>query len=99
MQVNYDVASGAATIHTIDATMARAWTTGTIVLSNASFNELALALQNTYNIKLSSKNNATLNYQYNLKINTTHTLDETLRIICSVHLNHYRRTNNEVVLY
>ncbi|MBE9584949.1 FecR domain-containing protein [Mucilaginibacter sp. JRF] len=99
MQVNYDVDSGIANITTVDASIARAWTTGKIILSNATFSELALALQNTYNIKLSSTNEATINYQYNLKINTQHTLDETLRIICSVHQNHYRRTDNEVILY
>ncbi|MCC8408036.1 FecR domain-containing protein [Mucilaginibacter sp. UR6-1] len=99
MQVKYDPAKAEATVSLADAGAATSWTEGRLVFTKATFNELAFAMANTYGIKLISKNKAATNYRYNIHINTSRTLDETLRIICSVHQNHYRRNNNEVIIY
>jgi transmembrane sensor len=98
-QVNYDVASGSAKVIKADGLASRIWTEGKLMLNNATFNDLAFAITNTYGIKLVSKNNASKNYRFNININTQRTLDETLRIICSVHQNTYRRKADEIAIY
>lgn len=98
-QVNYDLADGRARIIKADGAAARSWTEGKLMFSDATFNELAFAINNTYGLKLVSKNNASKNYRFNININTQRTLDETLRIICSVHQNTYRRKADEIVIY
>ncbi|MBL4678193.1 MAG: FecR family protein [Mucilaginibacter sp.] len=99
MQVNYNPANEKANVIKTDGSIANTWTKGKVMLNKATFKELAFALNNIYGVKLSSRNRATTSYLYNININTSHTLDETLRIICSVHQNHYRRNADEVVIY
>lgn len=99
MQLKYNVAKQNAKIGRADAEATRLWTTGKLVLKQATFNELAFAMANTYGVQLINKNSMGSNYRYNITINTTRTIDETLRIICSVHHNHYRRNNNDVIIF
>lgn len=99
MQVTYNPESGKARVTNSNGAFANAWTEGKVMLNKATFKELAFAVNNIYGIKLSSRNKATTSYLYNINISTSHTLDETLRIICSVHQNHYRRNADEVVIY
>jgi transmembrane sensor len=98
-QISY-VRNGSFRIEKSDAAQANSWTVGQSVLVQATFEEVALVIRNIYGVQLLSQNKATTNYKYNLHIKTTHTLDETLKIICSVHQNTYkRRKNNEVIIY
>lgn len=98
-QINYDVATGQSKVSIANGLASKSWTEGKLVFADATFHELAFAINNTYGVKLVSKNKASKNYRFNININTQRTLDETLRIICSVHQNHYRRNTNEVVMY
>ncbi|AYL97895.1 FecR family protein [Mucilaginibacter celer] len=77
----------------------RGWIEGRSALSNASFRELAMTVNNIYGVKVSSKNKQTDTYKYNIIISRQHTVDETLRLICSIHKNSCRRQNNEVSIY
>jgi len=100
LQVSYSILNGSYQIDKSDASQAHSWTTGQTILSNAPFEEVALAIKNVYGTQLISQNKTAVHYKYNLHINTTHTLDETMKIICSVHQNTYkRRNNNEVIIY
>jgi transmembrane sensor len=99
MQVIYNPESDNATIDNVNSTIAQSWTKGQLTLKKATFKELALAINNMYGVKLTSNNKAATGYLYNININKTRTLDETLRIICSIHQNHYRRNADEVVIY
>lgn len=76
-----------------------AWFQKVISLNHASFNELAKIIQINYGVKIRSGNKSTATYVYNLQIRSTRSLTETLKIICSVHQNKYRRTGNEIVIY
>jgi ferric-dicitrate binding protein FerR (iron transport regulator) len=77
----------------------RRWVEGRSALSNASFRELALTVNNIYGVKLTSKNKQTDTYKYNIIISQSRTVDETMRLICSIHKNSCRRQNNDVTLY
>lgn len=77
----------------------KGWVEGRSALSNASFRELALTVNNIYGVKLTSKNKQTDTYKYNIIISQSHTVDETLRLICSIHKNSCRRQNNDVTMY
>lgn len=68
-------------------------------LDHASFTEVAKVMRVNYGVVLRSNKRTTTNYQYNLQIRSTRSLDQTMKIICSVHQNKYRRVGNEVVLY
>ncbi|MEN0053096.1 MAG: FecR family protein [Mucilaginibacter sp.] len=100
LQINYSTQSGNYQVYKCDASQAHSWTTGQSILNNASFEEVALTIKNVYGVLLTSPNKAAIHYKYNLHINTTHTLDETMKIICSVHQNTFkRRNNNEIIIY
>ncbi|SFC68359.1 ferric-dicitrate binding protein FerR, regulates iron transport through sigma-19 [Parapedobacter composti] len=75
------------------------WREGVVALRNASFDELALAVRNCYGIELKAGNNNISSHRYSLTIRTAYRLEETLRIICSIHQHQYRRENNEVIIY
>ncbi|XHR98371.1 FecR domain-containing protein [Mucilaginibacter sp. UC70_90] len=81
------------------AKKSKGWVEGRNALSNASFRELALTVNNIYGVKLTSKNKQTDTYKYNIIISQSHTVDETMRLICSIHKNSCRRQNNEVTMY
>lgn len=75
------------------------WFQKVINLNHASFNELAKIIAINYGVKIKSGNKDTATYVYNLQIRSTRSLTETLKIICSVHQNKYRRIGNEIVIY
>ncbi len=77
----------------------KGWVEGRSALSNASFRELALTVNNIYGVKLISKNKQTDTYKYNIIISQSHTVDETMKLICSIHKNSCRRQNNDVTMY
>jgi len=70
-----------------------------IRLRNASFAELSRAVKTIYGIKLSSRNRNVAAYVYNLHIRSTRSFEETLKVICSIHKNKYRRTKNGIEIY
>lgn len=75
------------------------WFQKVINLNHASFNELAKIIAINYGVKIRSGNKHTATYVYNLQIRSTRSLTETMKIICSVHQNKYRRIGNEIVIY
>jgi len=75
------------------------WFQKVINLNHASFNELVKIIHINYGVKIRSGNKNTAAYVYNLQIRSTRSLTETLKIICSVHQNKYRRIRNEIVIY
>ncbi|AOM80530.1 FecR family protein [Pedobacter steynii] len=75
------------------------WFQNVINLNHASFDELAKIIRINYGVKIRSGNKQTAGYVYNLQIRSSRSLTETLKIICSVHQNKYRRIKNEIVIY
>lgn len=83
----------------IDASRADGWKNGTVNLDKASFEELALHLNNIYGVNLISQNKSTKTYSYNLQIHADRSIEQTMDIICSMHQIKYRRNGNDVILY
>jgi len=98
-KITYSTKEHTGYVSTDNAESSRTWAEGKTVLNRVSFTELALALHNIYGVKLTSKNKLTHTYQYNIIISPSRTIDETLRIICSIHQNKYRRRDNEIIIY
>ena len=98
-KITYSIKGHTGSVTRCDAENSRTWTEGHTALNYVSFRELALAVKNIYGIQLTSKNKLTNTYKYNIIISSSRTIDETMRIICSIHQNSFRRKNNEVIIY
>ncbi|MBE8720894.1 FecR family protein [Sphingobacterium pedocola] len=75
------------------------WTSGKVVLQDADFDELALAINNTYGIILQAGNAQIARQQYSMPIIKYVSVDEALRAIQSIHQNKIRKEGNTVILY
>ncbi|TYR36260.1 DUF4974 domain-containing protein [Sphingobacterium phlebotomi] len=75
------------------------WTSGKQVLQDAGFEELALAVKNTYGITLVADNDRIARQQYSLPIRKSVPLDEFLEAIQSIHHNKIRKEGERVILY
>jgi transmembrane sensor len=99
-KIIYSLINQTGRVSSCDAAVSKTWAEGNTELNSVSFDELANAIKNIYGVKLKSANKLTNNYQYDIVISSSHTLDETMRIICSVHHNKFRRNNNnEIIIY
>ncbi|SMC63001.1 FecR family protein [Pedobacter nyackensis] len=75
------------------------WAGQTINLNHASFRELKNHIKTIYGVRIFSRNPKTAAYTYNMRIRSSRSLDKTLKIICSIHDNKYRRTSNGIEIY
>lgn len=75
------------------------WYKSVTDLNHATFSEVARVVKINYGINIISANANTINYRYNLQIRSERDLDQTIKMICSVHQNKYRRTKNGIVIY
>lgn len=77
---------------------ANSWIDGVTNIRDASFDELALIFYNQFKLKLISKDKETLGHHYSVAIFHDQPLEMTLKLICSIHHNHYRRDQNVVTI-
>lgn len=75
------------------------WYKSVTDLNHATFREVARVVKINYGVALISTNANTINYRYNLQIRSERGLDQTIKMICSVHRNKYRRTKDGIVIY
>lgn len=68
-------------------------------LNHAGFNEVAEIVKLYYGVHIKCVNPNSGSYQYNLQMRSEHTLAQTLKIICSVHHNKYRRDGDGIIIY
>ncbi|MBD1426934.1 FecR family protein [Sphingobacterium arenae] len=87
------------TTEEFDTQQVYSWTSGKLVLQDAGFEELALAIKNTYGIKLEADNDRIARQQYSLPIRKSVPLDEFLEAIQSIHHNKIRKEGERVILY
>ena len=76
-----------------------AWYKSVTDLNQATFAEVARAVKINYGVELISRHPNTINYRFNLQIRSERSLDQTIKMICSVHQNNYRRNKNGIVIY
>lgn len=98
-QLIFDTRSGSHTLNEGVSHTTASWREGATHLRDASFENVALAFFNTYGVELKAGSQAIHDHRYSLVIRTTNRLDETLRIICSIHQNQFRRKDHEVIIY
>ncbi|NGM67099.1 FecR family protein [Sphingobacterium sp. SGR-19] len=82
-----------------DTQQVYSWTSGKLVLQDAGFAELALAVKNTYGVTLVADNDRIARQQYSLPIRKSVSLDEFLEAIQSIHHNQIRKEGERVILY
>lgn len=73
------------------------WQEGTVRLRNATIADLEVVLRNSFGVTLRVKNPAIHDHRYNLTIPSTYSLDQVLKVICSIHANQYRRDADDVI--
>lgn len=74
------------------------WIEGTINLKDASFEELSLMFYNKYKLRLTSNVGATHSQRYSIVLFHDQPIYSALKLICSIHNNHYRRNNHVVTI-
>ncbi|PRD56111.1 FecR family protein [Sphingobacterium gobiense] len=87
------------TTEEFDTQQVYSWTSGKLVLQDAGFAELALAVKNTYGVTLVADNDRIARQQYTLPIRKSVPLDECLDVLQSIHHNKIRKEGDTVVLY
>ncbi|SEB17741.1 FecR family protein [Pedobacter hartonius] len=97
--ITYDRRTGKAEILTTDGFYANLWISGSVLLTQASFSDVALQLKNLYGVKLISSQNKIKGYSFNLTIKKERSLEATLDVICGIHQNKYRRKGNVIEIY
>ncbi len=78
---------------------AAAWREGVFPLANATFDEVSAVISRLYGVETKAAHQRVASQRYSLVVRSTHRLDETMRILCSIHENQYRRAGNEVIIY
>ncbi|PRD46322.1 FecR family protein [Sphingobacterium haloxyli] len=82
-----------------DTRQVYSWTSGKLVLQDAGFAELALAVKNTYGVTLVADNDRIARQQYTLPIRKSVPLGECLEALQSMHHNKIRKEGERVILY
>ncbi len=73
------------------------WQEGIVRLRNATITDLQVVLRNSFGVTLRVANPAIHEHRYNLTLPSTYTLDQALKVICSIHANQYRRDADDVI--
>lgn len=98
-QLTYDLATGTAIRNTQTNSRAEEWKSGKTRLIQAGFDELALAFNNIYHVKLKAGNSAMNKLKYTLTLESAQPLADALLIINAIHETKLRKENNELTLY
>ncbi|TDS13837.1 FecR family protein [Sphingobacterium paludis] len=95
--LSYDIHNGEST--TQQAAVIGSWREGRVILEQASFKDLAQAIYTIYGMRLRNESRSAQKYSYNLQIRNNRSLEQTLDVVCGMHQLHYRREDNEIILY
>ena len=97
--IAYNSRTGKAQIIMTDGFYANSWISGSVLLAQASFSDLALKMKNNYGVSLISKEHKINGYSFNLTLKKERSLEATLDIICGIHQSKYRRKGNVIEIY
>lgn len=86
-------------INTIDAEQLQGWKTGSTYLKDAGFDELALAIKNTYGITLKTASKRVSDYRFTFILRHGISVDDALKLITQIHNTHFKKEGNEVMIY
>jgi len=97
--IRYHKADGQTWKTKADPEQIKTWLKGSVQLEEARFSELALVMYNLFGVQLKSAGDATETYRYNLNVSTEYSLEDMMKVICSIHKTTYRRKGNEITIY
>jgi transmembrane sensor len=98
-QLVYDRAAAGYSLQTVDAGHSQSWKQGDTYLTEAGFEELALAIKNIYGLSLKAGNGKVNDYLFSLRIQRGLPEDQVLKVISQIHNTHFRKEGNTVILY
>lgn len=81
----------------IDETQGGGWHDGVVRLRDATIHELQLVLLSYFGVTLRVEDRAIQDHRYNITIPQNYTLDQVMKIVCSIHDNQYRREADDVI--
>jgi ferric-dicitrate binding protein FerR (iron transport regulator) len=94
-----DTASGNLAMTDDSAEDIASWIKGNYFLKEVSFSDLNLFFQNQYGVKLATDDEEVANAHYTINIIEGSSLLKSIELICNIHNNKYRRSNNEITIY
>ncbi|HEY9001883.1 MAG TPA: FecR domain-containing protein [Mucilaginibacter sp.] len=86
-------------INTIDPEQLQGWKTGSTYLKDASFEELALAMKNTYGVTLKATSKRISDYRFTFILRHGISVADALKLITQIHNTHFKKEGNEVMIY
>jgi len=98
-QLNYNTKTSQNTQQIINTDEVQGWKTGYTYLSQASFNELALVINNIFGLKLKAGNGRVNTYHFTMHVQHNLPAGEILKVISQMHNTHFRKEGDKVILY
>jgi transmembrane sensor len=98
-QLSYATVTGQYQQQNVNANVAQSWKTGYTTLSQASFQELAVVINNIFGLSLKPGNAHVNSYLFSLRIQHNLPADQILKVIGQIHNTHFRKEGKEVILY
>ncbi len=98
-KLSYDNAQGSYTVIKEKFTRNNSWLTGRTELWQVSFEELALAVSNTYGIEIRAASPRISHQQYSIQLDARLPIDDVLHTICKINGNNYRKEGDIVMIY
>lgn len=96
----YDKQSQLSKLFIQDAEATIAWRSGKIMMDHASFHELTEKFDNTFDVRLVSRDEKVKGLKFRLMLDKSLPLEENLNVITDIHQLKYRRINaHEIELY
>jgi len=98
-QLSYNTGTAKYEQKTVNAAYLQSWKEGDTYLTQANFEELALAIKNIYSLSLKAGNSKVNNYLFSLRIQHDLPADHILQVIGQIHNTHFKKEGNAVVIY
>lgn len=98
-QLTWNVTTRQYQQQTVPMEQAQGWRTGNTYLTQVSFKEIAMVINNIYGVSLKPGSPEVDNYRFTLRLQHSLPVDQALKVICQIHNTHYRKEGNEVVVF
>ncbi|GHE23377.1 FecR family protein [Sphingobacterium griseoflavum] len=98
-QIRFDKNTVNSALIKFDSATAHSWLSGRILLQQASFEEVALAIKNNYGVTLRPASKEIAHQQYSLPIEEHVPFADVLQVICDMHRNRSRKEGDIVLIY
>ena len=98
-QLSYTTITGQYQQQNVNADVAQSWKMGYTTLSQVSFQELAVVINNIFGLSLKAGNEHVNSYLFSMRIQHNLPVDQILKVISQIHNTHFRKEGKDVILY